>query len=153
MYVADSLSCYVHLAEACNGDPRIVDVFDLAISRWGGDDVEKFLRLACSVHSKEGGGHQETSVTFRHRKWFCPDDNITCVAEEVVVKNQIFKNKMSKVKVKSKGQTVQKSKVIWHSKISITRINKRIQPKTRADITKKHNNMANKGTKDAQSHE
>ena len=112
MYVADCLSCYVHLAEACNGDPRIVDVFDLAVSWWGGDDVEKFLRLVCSVHSKEGGGHQEPSGSFRHQKWFCPYDNITCVAEEVVVKNQILKNIMSEVKVKSKGQTVQKSKLI-----------------------------------------
>ena len=86
IHIADCLSCYIHLAEACNGDPRIADVFNLAKLRWGGDDVEKFLGLVCSIHSKESGGRQETSATFRHHKWFCQDDNITCVAEEVVVK-------------------------------------------------------------------
>ena len=85
-YIADRLSCYIHLAEACNGDPRIADVLNLAKLRRGGDDVEKFLGLVCSIHSKESGGRQETSVTFRHHKWFCQDDNITCVAEEMVVK-------------------------------------------------------------------
>lgn len=91
MYIAHCLSCYVHLAEACNGDSRIADVFDLAVSRWGGDDIEQLLRLVCSIHSKESGGRQEASATFRHHKGFYKDNNITCMAEEVVVKNQIKK--------------------------------------------------------------
>lgn len=94
MRVADCLSCYVHLAESHNGDARVVDIFHPAISRRWGDDVEQFLRLVCSIHSQESAGRQETSVTLRHHKWLCKDDNITYRAEEVVVKNpNLKKNK------------------------------------------------------------
>lgn len=40
VYVADCLSCYVHLAKAGDGDSGIVDVLHLAILRWGRDEVE-----------------------------------------------------------------------------------------------------------------
>lgn len=129
MYIADYLSCYVHLAKTCNGDSRIADIFHLAILRWGGDDVEHFFRLVCSIQSKKSGGRQETSAIFRHHKWFCKDDNITCTAEEVVVKNPIQKNKTSKVKVKNKGQMLQNSKLIQCRKVYITMINERIRQK------------------------
>lgn len=135
--IADCPSCYVHLAEARNGDSGMAGVFDPAMSRWGGNDIQQFLRLVRSVHSKESGARQPTSVTFRHHKWSCKDDNITYVAEEVVVKNHIKKNKMSKVKVKTKSQTVQKSKLIWLRKVYRTMIKKRIRQKTWADITQK----------------
>lgn len=93
MYVTDCLSCYVHLAEACNGDSRIADIFDLAIPRSGSDDVEQFLGFVCSIHCKESGGRQETSLTFRHHKRFCKDDNVACRAEELAVKTQIKEKK------------------------------------------------------------
>lgn len=40
VYVADCLSCYVHLAKAGNGDSRIVDILHLAVLWWGSDEVE-----------------------------------------------------------------------------------------------------------------
>ena len=82
VYVAHCLSCYVHLAEAGNGDSRRVDVLHLAMPWWGGDEVEQFLRLVCSIHSQKGGSRQETSVTFDYHEWFCMNDNITCVARK-----------------------------------------------------------------------
>lgn len=115
MYIADCLSCYVHLAETCKRDSRIADILDLAIPRRGGDDIEQFLGFVCSIHSKESGGRQETSVTFRHHKRFPKDDNITCIAEELAVKTQIKKKKKytqshthtHKVTVETKGQTAE----------------------------------------------
>jgi hypothetical protein len=73
------------LTEAGNGDPRIADIFHLAILWWGGDDIQQLLWLVCSIHSQESGGSQETSVTFRHHEWFCENDKVTCMVEEVVV--------------------------------------------------------------------
>lgn len=101
MHIADCLSCYVHLTEACDGDSRIADILDLAKPWRGGDDIEKFLRFVCSIHSKETGGRQETPVTFRHHQRFHKDDNITCTAEELAVKTQIKKKKK---KVQGKGK-------------------------------------------------
>lgn len=149
MYIADCLSCYVHLAEASNGDSRMVDIFNLAILWWGGDNVEQFLRLVCSIHGKDGAGCQETSVPFRHHKWFCQDDNITCMTDDGAVRNQIWKKKkMATGKVKNKDQTVQKSKLIWHSKISIKRISKKNYAK---DMNRLHRerkiHVANEETK------
>lgn len=40
VYIADCLSCYVHLAKAGNGDSGILDVLHLAVLWWGSDEVE-----------------------------------------------------------------------------------------------------------------
>ena len=85
VYVADCLSCYVHLAKAGDGDSRIVDVLHLAILWWRSDEVEQFLRLVCSIHCQKSGSRQETSVTFGYHEWFRMNDNITCVGKTVLV--------------------------------------------------------------------
>lgn len=86
MNIADYLSCYIHLTEACNGDARVADILYLSVLGWRGYHIEEFLWFVSTVQCKEDIGCNVAPISFWHAKRFYGNSNVSCKIDKKTLK-------------------------------------------------------------------
>lgn len=76
--IADYLSCYIRLTEACYGDSRVADILYLSILGWGSYHIQQLLWLVSTIQCKQDVGCNVTPIPFRYFERFYENSNVSC---------------------------------------------------------------------------